>query len=217
MSTDDVSSAEGEPTNQQIMETVRGLQSRVQNLEEENTELRAEKQELEEQLSKVDADSVNCQQLNILLQSLTGAELEDMTADPVRHNDYVLDFNSRVADLESSVTKHEDKISNIGEGESSGPEEAWHNIVQAANRLAGNRENGLPDNRVRLYIDNIAQATGKSERMASNYIDRFGGEGNGSKRGATKRDYQPASSGNGGEAQKKSLVVDLDVRGEDDV
>lgn len=215
MSTEDVTGSETEPSNQQIMNTVRDLQSRVEDLEEENAELRKENDELKQQLSKVDADSVNCQQLNILLQSLTGADLEDMTADPVRHNEYVSDFNSRVSDIESTVTAHEDKISNIGQGESAGPEEAWHNIVQAANRLAGSRENGLPNNRVCLYIDNIAQATGKSERMASNYIDRFGGDKD-AKRGVTKRDYQPAASGNGNEARRKSLVVDLDVWGEDD-
>lgn len=215
MATEDVTGSDSEPTNQQIMETVRGLQSRVQKLEDENADLRNENQQLKEQLSEVDAHSVNCQQLNILLQSLTGADLDDVTADPVRHNDVVTDFNSRVTEIESTVTAHEDKISNIGQGKSSGPEEAWHNIVQAANRLAGSRENGLPDNRVCLYIDNIAQATGRSERMASNYIDRFGGDKD-AKRGVTKRDYEPAASGNGNEARRKSLVIDLDVWGEDD-
>lgn len=199
-----------DPSNKQIMEAFNGLQSRVERLEEENEELREENEFLKNNYVTLNAFQ---SQINVLLSSLTGAEI-DATEDPVLHKDFVEDFNSRVCELETAVAKQEDTISNLGEGKSSGPEEAWHNIVQAAQRLAGSRENGLPSNRVRLYIDNISQATGKSERQASNYIDRFGGEGG--KKGAQKRDYEPATAQNGNEAKRKSLVVSLDVWGDDD-
>lgn len=215
MATEEMS-ADGEPSKQQIVETLHGLQSRVQQLEEENRELREDKSELEQRLDDLEDNSVTRTSLNVLLQALTGGDIDDMTADPMQCREYAVDVNDRISDLESDVAAHDDKISTIGEGESSGPEEAWHNITQAAQRLAGSRENGLPNNRVRLYVDNIAQATGKCERHASNYIDRFGGDTKHSKRGAKKRDYKPPSNQNGGEAQKKSLVVDLDVWGEDD-
>lgn len=203
-------------TDTQVMKAIDTLRSRVESLEEENQDLREDKKQLEEQVSQMQVNYVTRTSFNILLQALTGAEINDMTADPVQSRDYAIDFNNRVDELEADIAKHEDKISNIGEGESSGPEEAWHNITEAAKRLSGSRENILPNNRVTLYVDNISQATGKSERMASNYIDRFGGDGKHSKRGVKKRDYKPPSSSNGGEARKKSLVVDLDVWGDDD-
>jgi len=188
-------------TKGQLAELIKGLEARIEHLEEENDQLR---EELDEKVGK---DSVN-----LLLRSLTGADLDNYMVDPVQHRDFASDFHDRVQNLESTVKRHKDVVNQLDGGDAGKGTGAWFNIVEEAKRLQGDVDHDLPDERVRLYCEDISRATGRSERMASNYIEDFGQE----KDVATWRPYNPPSAANNNEAQKKSLVVDLNVWGGDD-
>jgi len=186
-------------------------------LEAEVDELRQRVADLEEAVDKVQSNYTHQSSVNVLLNALLGEGVDDFTADPAQLRDLVADFGRRVSELEQTTAKQQSVINTLGEGTARNKGEAWLDIVDAAQKLADSRDNALPGNRVRLYIENIEQATGKSSRQASNYIDDFGqDESTDKKPGATARPYKPPSAANGNEAQKKSLVVDLDVWGEDD-
>jgi len=192
----------------QSEQTIEVAESRIRQLEQRLDELEAENEELRDRLD----DKVQTTAVNHLLAALTGAEIDDYLADPMRHRDYAVDFNDRVCGVEDTVAEHDDTIAQLDSGDHGKGSGAWHAIVEEAKRCQSTADHDLPDNRVRLYCEDISRATGRSERMASNYIEDYG-EG---KRGATWRPYKPPSSANNNEAQKKSLLVDLDVWGGDD-
>lgn len=193
-------------------DAVAALVERVESLEERVQELEAENERLRDQVDTNTRQHVNATQVNHLLAALTGGDLDDFTADPMRHRDLAADFNARVGDLEDTVAEHGDVVDQLDAGDHGKGSGAWHAIVEEAKRCQGTADHDLPDNRVRLYCEDVSRATGKSQRMASNYIEDFGD----AKRGTTWRPYKPPSNANGGEAQKKSLVVDLNVWGDAD-
>lgn len=202
--TDDVSQG-------RLVEMVRGLEARVEQLENENDELREAKDDLEERVKKVDGRAASKSTVNLLIGALTDADM-DFTADPGQNREALVGFNTRVETMETMLKRHESKMKKLGKGKTNGPDESWLAIIDAADNLSNSQDHGLPNNRVKLYAENISQATGKSERMALNYIEDFGED----KEGATWQPYKPPSEQNGGHAQKKTLIVDLDVWGDEE-
>lgn len=188
------------------------LVERVESLEDRLAEAEAENERLRERVDTNTNEHVNKTQVNHLLAALTGGEFDDYTADPMQYRAIAADFNARVCGVEETVAEHAEAVEQLDSGDHGKGSGAWHAIVEEAKRCEGTADHDLPNDRVRLYCDDISRATGRSERMASNYIEDFGA----SKRGADWRPYKPPSNANGGEAQKKSLVVDLDVWGDDD-
>jgi len=186
-----------------LRQMVEQLADRVDELEEENKELKKE-------LNETRSSSVTKDTVNLIIGKLTSADIDDYTADPARNLTQVSDFNTRVNSLESVVKRHEGVVSDLGVGKSSSVSESWYAIVETAKNLKADPDHKLPNNRVRLFRENIAQATGKSKRQASNYIEQFGDN----KKGAEWTKYEPASARNNNNAKKKSIVVDLDVWGD---
>lgn len=202
-----------EPTKGQLLECVRGLQARVEKVEEENDELREENKQLRNKIKEVDQSNVSRSIMNQLLAALVNdKESIDFSADPFDNREVLEDFGRRVESTEVKTKQLESKVEQVYDGSVDGPEQAWYEIKQAANRLKKKRDHALPNNRVKLYKENIAQATGKSERHAGNYIEDFGEE----KSGTDWQEYQRPSAANNNEATKKALIVDLDVWGDDD-
>lgn len=182
-------------------------------LEAEVSELRERIDAIEDRLDeKASADrAVTRSSVNLLLDALLGGEVDDFDADPASNRDLVEDLGRRIRDVEQTTAKQQDVVRKLSDGKTSGPDEAFARIVDTARRLSNSSNHVLPNNRVWLGCEEIAQATGLGERQASNYIDRFGEE----RVGADWRSYQPPSEQNGGEARKKKLIIDLDVWGEE--
>jgi cell division septum initiation protein DivIVA len=180
-------------------------------LEAEVAELRDRLDQLEATVETLQPDVVRHQHLNVVLTALTGNEHDDVDQNIVTRQEDARDLQHRVSDLESTAKQHASTVDAINSGDVDGPDEAWVAVRNEAKRAQGHPDHDLGENRVRLYADDIAKATGRSERMAQNYIEDFGED----KRGTSWRPYKPPSNANGGEVQRKSLVVDLDVWGDD--
>lgn len=197
---------EDELTDGEIRETFRGMQARIEKLEEENDDLR-------EEIRKREQNMVSRPMMNQLIAALVNdRESIDFSADPFDNRDALQDFGTRVESTEVQVQQLNSKVDSIYDGSADGPEQAWLEIVEAAKRLKTDSSHGLPKNRVKLYKENIAQATGKGEKMAQNYIEDFGK----GKDGTDWQPYQRACAANNNKAQKKALIVDLNVWGDDD-
>lgn len=195
--------------------TAQDAQTHEQTHEERLEEL---EQIVEDQASRIqylEENTVPRTAMNHLISALVGDGVPDFSADPFEYRHLVEDFNDRVNDVEGLAKRNSSKVDSIYDGSVDGPEAAWIQIIEAAKNLQNQPNHGLPNNRVQLYKENIAQATGKSDRQAGNYIERFGEEKEGTDWKPYKRPSQ-SPDGKNKEAQKKRLVVDLDVWGDAD-
>jgi len=202
---DDVSMGEA-------VETMRGMQARIEKLEEENDELQQQVDELEsnQKNKKVSKDEVN-----LVLGALVGMEHIDVTADVVENRGVVEDVRERLEAVENKTAKFEEIEQKLNDGPTEGVSEAWDAIVEKAKNLKTSSNHGLPNNRVKLHRGDIVGATGKSEDMCGKYIEWFGkDDGKYAKAGTDYKPYRPPSDGVA--QRRKSLVVDLDVWGEDE-
>lgn len=179
---------------------------------DEIDQLREEIEDLRATVEDIDSKKSGNIEINHLLQELTGTEPDNYSGSPLQHRAMVGEFSEEIGELKRTVARHEDIIDELGRKEAEGPAEAWYATLQAARRLQSNSDHSLPGNRVRLHCDNIAQATGKTKRMASNYIDRFADE----KDGVTHRPHEKPSPQNNHEQKQKALIIDLDIWGDDD-
>jgi hypothetical protein len=180
-------------------------------LEAEVSELRGRVEDLEEAVEGLNQNTVPMTQLNLILDALLGGGVDDFTEPPATHRDAIEDFGRQLRDVKTRADRHAAVIDTLESGEAKGPDAAWKRVVDAANNLSDSTDHSLPNNRVALGREEIAQATGKTKRTAQDYIERFGEN----RRGADWRPYQPPSEQTGGEAKRKKLIVDLDVWGED--
>jgi len=188
------------------------LIDRVESLEDRVCELEAENERLREQVGKHDRDKAAKLTINHLLAALSGADIDDYAADPMQYRNVAEDVQTRLEHVETGLSEQADRLDQFDHGDHGKGSGAWGAIVKEAHRCQGQSGYNLSGNRVQLHTDDIARATGRSERMASNYIEDFGEE----KRGADWRPYKPPNSANNGEPKRKRLVVDLDVWGDDD-
>jgi len=179
---------------------------------DEIDQLREEIENLRAMVESLDSEKPGNIEINHLLCELTGTEPDDYSDSPLHQRAIVGEFSEDVGELQRTVARHEGIIGELGSKEAEGPAEAWYATLQAARRLQSNPDHSLPGNRVRLHCDNIAQATGKTKRMASNYIDRFADE----KDGVTHRPHEKPSSQNNHEQKQKALIIDLDIWEDDD-
>jgi len=115
-----------------------------------------------------------------------------------------------VQDHDDAIQRHESVISDSRSAACDVSEHWWH-VVEAAHNLAGSPGHGLTDNRVKLYKENIAQATGLSEKRGQQLIDEWTDGGDKAKRGTEFCPYKVGSPGNNNERQRKALIIDLDV------
>lgn len=190
------------------------FRARVERLEKENEELREEVEHLKEGEEKAVTKTV----VNQLLAAIVGGETIDFAANPFENKGAMEDFGDRVNNLENTIARLETLEDRIGKGKSNGPTEAWLNIVEWAKRNKNNEDHQLPNNRVQLFRENIAKATGVGEKQAGNYIEWFGDDdGKYAKPGTSWQPYQkPNAFKNRNKPRKKRLVVELDVWGDDD-
>lgn len=189
-------------TNELLLEYIQDLQMQIAELEAEIEELQADTTSIRKSTTL---------ETNHVINELTGGKVEDYSINPIENRKLVSGFNDRINELEARTSQHASVIDDLDKGRTDGPAEAWYAILEAAKRLSGSPDHSLSDNRVALYRKNIAQATGRSKRMASNYIERFGTQ----KEGTSYRPYQRASDSNRNSSKQKMLVIDLDVWGED--
>lgn len=180
-------------------------------LEAEVQDLRERVAELEDAVDDIQAMKASLPQVNVMLDAMLGGGVDDFTAPPAAHRDAIEDFGGQLRETKTRVDRHAAVIDTLESGEAKGPDAAWKRVVDAANKLADSADHSLPNNRVALGRDEIAQATGKTKRTAQDYIERFG-EG---RHGADWRPHRPPSKQTGGESRRKKLVVDLDVWGDD--
>lgn len=112
---------------------------------------------------------------------------------------------------DSAIDRHE---SVIQESKTAGCDTSdhWWAVVEAAHNLQGSPNHGLPDNWVKLYRENIAQATGLSAKRGQQLIDEWADDDSRKhKRGTKKQAYDPGSAANNNESQRKALFVDLNI------
>lgn len=189
-------------TNELLLEYIQDLQTQIAELETEIEELQADTSSIQE---------TSAIETNHIINELTGGKVENYSASPIENRELVADFNDRINELEARTSQHDSVIDDLDKDCTDGPAEAWYAVLEAARRLSGSPEHSLPENRVALYVKNIAQATGRSKRMASNYIEQFGTQ----KEGTSYRPYQRATDSNRKSSKQKMLVIDLGVWGED--
>jgi len=115
-----------------------------------------------------------------------------------------------VHDHDDAIQRHESVISD-SRSAACDVSEHWWNVVEAAHNLADTPSHGLPGNRVKLYKENIAQATGLTEKRGQQLIDEWSDGGDKAKRGTEFRPYRAGSPGNNNERQRKALIIDLNV------
>lgn len=190
------------PNNEQLFEYIRNLQKQI-------TELEREVEKHREFTLALDGEKPGNFEINYLIKDLTGDKIKNYKSDPLQNRELVSDFNDRFSELESTVARHASVVDDLDRGQTDGPDEAWHAVLEAARRLSDHPDHSVAENSVLLYRENIAQATGRSERMASNYIERFGDR----KSGASYRPYERASGSNNNSTKKKALRIELDVWG----
>ena len=179
---------------------------------DEIDQMREEIEDLQETVENLDSKKPSNVEINRTLSELTGDELEDHSDSPLQQRSSFGELSEDISEIKRIIARHEDVIDELGSREAEGPAEAWYATLQAARRLQSDPDHSLPENRVRLHRDNISQATGRTKRMASNYIDRFADE----KEGVTHRPYERPSPQNNHEQKQKALIIDLDVWGEGD-
>ncbi len=150
---------------------------------------------------------------NQLIQGLVNEPASvNVNQHPMQNREVLEDFGSRLETLEASHQEVSSKTESLYDGSVDGKEQAWLAIVDAAENLQGDSEHALPNNRVKLYKENIAQATGKTKKMAQNYIEDFGED----KEATDWQPYQRPSAANNNECKKKALIIDMDVWGDQD-
>ncbi len=192
-------------TKGQLLELYRGERAQREKLEEQVDDLR-------EEVNAVNAGMVTQSVVNQLIQALVNdVDSVDVSSHPMQNRGVLEDFGTRLETLEGNIRKVSSKTESLYDDSCDGKEQAWMAIVEAARRLKKDNNHSLPNNRVKLYKENIAQATGKSKKMAQNYIEDFGTD----KDGADWQPYKRPSASNGNEGRKKALIVDLRVWGDD--
>jgi chromosome segregation ATPase len=199
---------------EKLREEVEDLRATVEELNSKKPgkQLREEIEALRATVEELDSKKPGNVEINHLLQELTGTEPDNYSDSPLRQRAMVGEFSEDIDETQRTVARHDDIIDELGSREAAGPAEAWYATLQAARRLQSNPDHSLSKNRVRLHCDNIAQATGKTKRMASNYIERFADE----KEGVTHRPHEHPSPQNNNEQKQKALIIDLDIWGDDD-
>lgn len=192
-------------TKGQLLELYRGERAQRESLENQVDNLR-------EEVNGIKNSMVTQSVANQLIQALVNdIEAVDVSVHPMQNREVLNDFGNRLEALEGNVQKVASKTDSLYDDSVDGKEQAWIAIVEAAKRLSSDQNHSLPNERVKLFKENIAQATGKSKKMAQNYIEDFGT----SKDGADWQPYERPSASNNNEGRKKALVVDLKIWGDD--
>jgi hypothetical protein len=133
--------------------------------------------------------------------------------------EYVPEGVAAVQALAETVQDHDNTIdrldSTVKESRSatgSTDDSNWWDVVDAAHNLKNDADHGLPNNQVKLYRENIAQATGLSKKRGQQLIDEWTQEESSKyKQGTTRQKYQNATPANNNEEQRKAIIIDLDV------
>lgn len=193
-----------EVSHEQLVTSYRAEKARREKLEEQVDELAAK-------IDRVNSKSLTKNVANQLIAALVNDnDVIDFAAEPMENREALSDFGLRVDTVETKVQQVSSKVDEVHDGSADGPMMAWKQIVEHANRMKKDPDYRLPENRVKLYKENIAHATGKTERHAGNYIEKFGEE----KDGADWQRYKRATPGSNNSGRKKALIIDLDVWGD---
>lgn len=195
-------------TKGELVETVKAQAATIDRLEEEVDELR-------ERVDENDRAKVGKQAVNFLVDNLVGGGVDDFTTDPFEHRNKVERFNDRFEDVASTVKRLDSIVEEQGAASGNSKDVNWHKTVEQAQNAKGLRDHDLNDNWVALYKEDIAKATGLTERRAQQLIEEWGEE----KEGADWRPHKRITSGRktkSSNTKRKLLRIDLDVWGEDD-
>lgn len=129
----------------------------------------------------------------------------------------LLDVRDRVETVEDTVNRHESQIQSEQSITGDRQTTNWQKVVNYSQNVDGTVEkNTILGTWVMLFKDDIASATGLSERRARQLMDEWAPEGSHEKQGTRLRPYQPPTEANRGNAKQKALKVDLSVWGEDE-
>lgn len=199
--------------NDDLEATVAELVERVEQLEEENEELRARAERAERaahaqsahlraMLRQVEQNNQKPDRpyWNHFLVRLCNVTVDDFDEDPFTHLPAVKRFGAK-------VRRHESLIEDNG-GVRDAMGTNWENCVAAAENLQNDARHARQDGYVALYADDLQTATGHSRRHCLDLIEELGEDHD----GATWQPYE-SNPNNGGSAQKKALLIDLDVWG----
>lgn len=152
----------------------------------------------------------------MLVNKLRGAGPEERVTwdDP----DFLPIAGQTFEDLAETINSHDDTLkrveSTVQESRAatgSTDDEHWWDVVEAAHKLQDDPNHGCPGNWVKLFRDNIAQATGLSKKRGQQLIDEWTENGEKEKKGTEKQAYKPATASQKNNAQKKAIKIDLDV------
>jgi len=204
------------------------LERRVSQLEQEKDELEDEleserdrRRQLERVVAENDRERVSMRKSNVtqttlnhLVQALTGAEISDYSSDPMQNRSAVDHVGDQIQDLKNTVARHDSIIEEQGTASGNSKDKKWQDTVEAAKNLQNKADHSIGDGWVKLFTENIEQATGCSNRRAGQLIDEWSDE----KQGTDMVPYERITTSrktDGSNVQRKALKVDLDVWGED--
>lgn len=176
-------------------------------LENEVRKLRDRVDAIEAELEKKAQESALRVSMARLAEAVTGDEA-DYSDDAFQHADSVV---TAFEGLREELVELQQFRDTYGEEKARDQDEAWFQAVRAATNLENNPANKIKGtSEVALYISNLEQATGYSDRHCSNLIETWGEE----KEGTRWVAYEAASAGNNHNETKKHIAIDLDVWGE---
>lgn len=176
-------------------------------LEDEVRDLRDRLDTFETELEKKAQETALRVSMARLAEAITGEEA-DYSEDPFQHADSVV---TAFEDLREELAEFQEFRATYGEEKARDQDEAWFQAVRAATNLENNPTNNIKNtSEVALYIGNLEQATGYSDRHCSNLIETWGEE----KEGTRWEAYEAASAGNNHNETKKHIAIDLDVWGD---
>lgn len=171
------------------------------------------REELEERVEALeDVASVSA----MLVNKLRGAGPEERVTwdDP----EFLPIAGQTFSDLAETINSHDDTLkrveSTVQESRAatgSTDDEHWWNVVEAAHKLQDDQKHSLPNNWVKLFKENIAQATGLSKKRGQQLIDEWTEDGPKTKKGTKKQAYKPATASRKNSSRKKAIRIDLDV------
>lgn len=201
-----------EKVEQRVAEETAELRQELQAEKTRNRMLERALAETEREVDAVDSKAVTQTTLNNLVQALTGADIDDYTADPMRNQQCLASFGDQIRDMGDTVARHESIIEEEGTASGNSKEAAWQDTIEAAENLHGKADHTIGDNWVKLFTDNIEQATGYTNRRAGQLIDEWSEEKEGTEKVPYKR-YTTSRKTESSSVQRKALKIDLDVWG----
>lgn len=183
-------------------------------------ELSQRVEELEKQVDK-NSDKPDRMNINLLLDALTGGQIDDFQASPAENRDALEEFGQLVRQMSTRLNAVEE-IAEAEQSLSGDPSvQNWQAIVEKARNLKGHADHQAANDQVKLFVKQIMGAVGCSDTWASELIEQYGADPEDHSKGKRGTDWQEhkkittSRKTESSNVQQKALYVDLSVWAEE--